>query len=801
MTLPNTARPSLSAIKEKQGLTEPVDETLDQRKDIVDDKKTNSIKYTFSILNQHFKETEQDVEKMGNLPLLALISAPRDFFDKYKPYVADASKFIQNSLSREGSVEVISKVRKNPLDKENKKRALRMIVTEFINYENSVSVHGYNTLTDLEKKLISALTINEIVGLGVIEPLFQSPEITEIIANGPFDVQIELDGSIIQVPSVKFADRDALIELIERLFASVNKTWSVSNPNDRTNLYDNSRLTATHVNVSPSGPNLNIRKHEKYWTSPEQMVKWGAASEELMAYLGYAVYKGLSMLIVGSTGTGKALSYETNIPTPRGMVKMRDIQKGDKIFNIKGKVSTVDEIFEQGEKTIYEIKLSNNHIIEADLEHNWLLENDEVLTTEEIISRIEEESLYIPIKHSIIEYENENELPIHPYGLGLYLNDKECYEETLNDIKNYNKNLDFIPEVYETASSSDRQWLIKAYTKYSKINEEGEVKIAVTDKTKESLIRILSSLDYFIKEIRDDELIVLSKNWYKSQGLEYPEKIQIVSVNKTDRKTKMKCISVTDETKTFLCSDNFVTTHNTTLLAALSGYLPNNKRGMTIEKNIELKICPSKLFAAPLEEVLSKSGSVASGVSLRDLVEISTQMRPDTIILGECTGPETYDVLTAGNSGHQVFTTTHANSADDSVDRLVLLTSQTDLIKGKAVYDLVAAAIDLVVVVKRFPEDGSRKIITVGEVSTHTEKNVKNDQIKLPIRPIWEFQQNPNSLTMDTIEGEWVKVGSLSKEREKKHGITLEPTPTYESLKTLYPNKEEAERLMEEKML
>lgn len=197
-----------------------------------------------------------------------------------------------------------------------------------------------------------------------------------------------------------------------------------------------------------------------------------------------------------------------------------------------------------------------------------------------------------------------------------------------------------------------------------------------------------------------------------------------------------------------------------------------------------------------MEEVPAKAGSTSTGISLRDLVEVSTQMRPDVIILGECTGPETYDVLTAGNSGHQIFTTIHANSDKDSMERLIMLTSQTELIKGKAVYDLIAAAIDLVVVVTRFPEDGSRKITAISEVGTQTRTNEQNGQLYLPVNKIWEFQRNPNSFTMDTIVGDWKKVGELSQERQYKHSINMDNIPTFQSLSQLYPTEEEMKEII-----
>lgn len=752
----------------------------------------NKTQYTLNILEDEFSKNSDNIERINFIPLEAVLEAPKGFFDKYEPLVLDLTEYVQDKLSNSDYATVVSQVRENPVaSTENRKVIITAIGGEFVQYESSPRASRFNRLSDVEKRLVKALVANEIIGLGPLEPLFQDQRVREIAANGPFDVQVEIDGSMRRVPSLRFRDRVHFKDLINRLYTSVNKDVSRHNPLERASLFDKSRVFVTDESTCPDGPNLNIRRHPDDWISPDQMLEWGMASPELFSYLGFCVNNGLSMLIVGATGSGKALSYNTPINTPYGYKIMKDIKKGDIVFNRYGQESQVLETFEQGEKTVYELVLENNIRIECDTEHNWIT-NDKVYTTLELIDKIKEKDLYIP-KAEKIEYK-ENQLPIHPHGLSLFLtnNIEECFDETLSNINKYEKEhnikkLDFIPKEYEIASEEDRLWLLKGFCMYSNISDNGEVKIdTINKKIHKSLLKIISSSGFYISEVGENTITYISKNFCKANHIEYPKQYKIKDIIRTDRKKMMKCITVDSEDKSFLCGDENITTHNTTLLSSLTGYFADNKRVVTIEKNIELKGCPTKLFAAPLQAVPAKAGSSTRGVTLADLVEASTQMRPDVIILGECTGEETYDVLNAGNSGHQVFTTIHSDSDQNSINRLETLASQQGLITGKATYDLIVAAIDLIVVVDRFREDGSRRVVSVSEVDTKVRQDPDSGEPFVPVKKIWEFKKDPNSEGMNQVRGDWYKVGELSPERQALHRLDMNYIPDYNTLRPLY---------------
>ena len=169
----------------------------------------------------------------------------------------------------------------------------------------------------------------------------------------------------------------------------------------------------------------------------------------------------------------------------------------------------------------------------------------------------------------------------------------------------------------------------------------------------------------------------------------------------------------------------------TTLLNALSGFIGDDERIITIEDAAELKLGQSHVIG--LETRLVNYEGTGE-VTIRDLVINSLRMRPDRIIVGEVRGKEAFDMLQAMNTGHDgSLTTMHANSPIDALNRLETLVLMSVDIPIKAIREYIENAIDLVINVSRL-SDGRRKVTSICEVD-----GFKDDIIQL--KEIFSFKQ------------------------------------------------------------
>lgn len=153
----------------------------------------------------------------------------------------------------------------------------------------------------------------------------------------------------------------------------------------------------------------------------------------------------------------------------------------------------------------------------------------------------------------------------------------------------------------------------------------------------------------------------------------------------------------------------------TTLLNVLSSFIPETDRIVTIEDAAELQLQQDHVLRLETK-VANIDGRGA--VTIRDLVRNSLRMRPDRIVVGECRGGETLDMLQAMNTGHDgSLTTLHANSPRDALSRMetMVLMAGVDL-PIKVVRQQISSAIDLIIQQTRL-KDGSRKVTAITEVA------------------------------------------------------------------------------------
>ncbi len=198
---------------------------------------------------------------------------------------------------------------------------------------------------------------------------------------------------------------------------------------------------------------------------------------------------------------------------------------------------------------------------------------------------------------------------------------------------------------------------------------------------------------------------------FKRGGLTLDDLIKFGSISQSAREFLELCVRLH---KNVIVSGG-TGTGKTTLLGAVTTAIPEEERIIVIEDTSELKLIQEHCVYL---EVQRPDQFGRGGLTIRQLFVASLRMRPDRIIVGEVRGGEALDMIQSMLSGHSgALSTVHANQARDAVVRLETLSLMSDVdIPVYVARAQVASAIDLVVQLNRFTEDGSRKITRITEV-------------------------------------------------------------------------------------
>jgi pilus assembly protein CpaF len=226
----------------------------------------------------------------------------------------------------------------------------------------------------------------------------------------------------------------------------------------------------------------------------------------------------------------------------------------------------------------------------------------------------------------------------------------------------------------------------------------------------------------------------------------------------------------------------------TSFLDALSGLFPQSSRIMTIEDVLELELNPNKPFKVPGGEKREPNKSGEGGFTIRDHVKMSLRMAPDIVVIGEVRDQAAYDLVDAANTGHNVFSTIHANGPDDAIVRLTNLISMGGEISGPNALPMIASAFDLIVYLDRL-SDGSRKVMNISEVDSYPKMNPATGNVTVATFPLWEYQQTGVSKDSRII-GDFKKVGSLKPITVARHRIDFLPDFSWDDCVKLegFPN-------------
>jgi len=155
-----------------------------------------------------------------------------------------------------------------------------------------------------ERVMLVQELVEEVVGLGPLEPLLKDPTISEIMVNGPQSVYIERNGKLHRT-SVIFKDNAHLMHIIERIVSAVGRRVDEKTPMVDARLKDGSRFNAIIPPLALDGPSVSIRKFKADAGTLEKLLGWGSMTQSMSQLLNAAVKCHLNIIISGGTGSGK----------------------------------------------------------------------------------------------------------------------------------------------------------------------------------------------------------------------------------------------------------------------------------------------------------------------------------------------------------------------------------------------------------------------------------------------------------------------------------------------------------------
>src|SRR5271154_2411737 len=159
-------------------------------------------------------------------------------------------------------------------------------------------------LSFAERERLSREILDEIFGLGPLEPLLKDPTISDILVNRFDKVYIERAGKL-ELTGLSFKDNGHLMQIIERIVSRVGRRVDESSPMVDARLPDGSRVNAIIPPLALDGPSMSIRRFGTGPLAANQLVKLKSISAEMMELLTAAVKSRISILISGGTGAGK----------------------------------------------------------------------------------------------------------------------------------------------------------------------------------------------------------------------------------------------------------------------------------------------------------------------------------------------------------------------------------------------------------------------------------------------------------------------------------------------------------------
>ncbi len=200
---------------------------------------------------------------------------------------------------------------------------LREQVEEMI---GSVIAEERVAVTRAERASLVMDLLNEIVGLGPIEPLLNDPDIDEVMVNGPYQIYVERRGKL-ELSNQRFRDNAHVMQVIDRIVAPLGRRVDEKSPMVDGRLRDGSRFNAVIPPLALSGPTMTIRKFARDPFTMSDLINFGTLTREAAQFLQAAVEGRLNIIVSGGTGSGKTTTLNvlsSFIPSTERIVTIED---------------------------------------------------------------------------------------------------------------------------------------------------------------------------------------------------------------------------------------------------------------------------------------------------------------------------------------------------------------------------------------------------------------------------------------------------------------------------------------------
>ena len=200
------------------------------------------------------------------------------------------------------------------------------LARQVVRYVADYATQERLTLNQRELEAFAADIVDEMIGLGPIEPLLKDPSVTDILINAHMSVYVERGGQL-QLSPVRFKDEEHLLRIVNKMVAAVGRRVDESSPMVDARLPDGSRVNVAIRPVAVDGPLVSIRKFSKKPISMERLVELGALRPAIAELLKAAVKGRISLVVSGGTGSGKTTmlnALSSYIPSTERLITIED---------------------------------------------------------------------------------------------------------------------------------------------------------------------------------------------------------------------------------------------------------------------------------------------------------------------------------------------------------------------------------------------------------------------------------------------------------------------------------------------